>query len=164
MMYTNLTSPLGEVTVTAENGALTGFWFVGQKYYPEITDLWIKKPENKVFTELDKWLTRYFDGENTPFPLRVEPKGTAFQKAVWHELSLIPYGSVTTYGKIALKSGGSKGYSQAVGTAVGHNPISVIIPCHRVVGTGGELTGYAGGFERKKALLKLEGADIESIL
>lgn len=164
MMYTNLTSPLGEVTVTAENGALTGFWFVGQKYYPEITDLWIKKPENKVFTELDKWLTRYFEGENTPFPLRVEPKGTAFQKDVWHELSLIPYGSVMTYGKIALKIGGSKGYSQAVGTAVGHNPISVIIPCHRVVGTGGELTGYAGGLERKKALLKLEGANIESVL
>lgn len=163
MIYTSLTCPLGEVTVTAESGALTGFWFVGQKYYPERTGLWAYEPLNKVFTELDRWLKGYFNGENNPFPLRVEPKGTAFQKAVWHELLLIPYGSVTTYGEIAVKIGGSKGYSQAVGTAVGHNPISVIIPCHRVVGSSGELTGYAGGLDRKKALLKLEGTDVKSL-
>ncbi len=164
MIYTNLTSPLGEVTATAKDGALTGFWFIGQKYYPQITELWKDEPENKVFKELDTWLKEYFKGSKTHFPLKVKPKGTDFQKAVWQELLLVPYGGLTTYGKIAIKLGGSKGYSQAVGTAVGHNPISVIIPCHRVVGTSGSLTGYAGGLERKKVLLNLEGADIKSVL
>lgn len=164
MIYTNLKSPLGEITAAAEGDALTGLWFVGQKYYPPKTDAWDYAPEHPVFIKLSHWLERYFEGEkNIPLP-GLEPKGTSFQKAVWELLLEIPYGSVTTYGEIAKKLAKSRGLlsmsAQAVGGAVGHNPISILIPCHRVVGTGGSLTGYAGGLDKKKALLHIEGADL----
>lgn len=163
MIYTNLKSPLGEITASAENDALTGLWFVGQKYYPSDKDTWTYDPDHPIFIKLNQWLEDYFAGKRTITPPDLKPKGTAFQKAVWEILLNIPYGHVTTYGEIAKKIANSKGLpsmsAQAVGGAVGHNPISILIPCHRVVGTNGSLTGYAGGLEKKKALLHLEKAD-----
>jgi methylated-DNA-[protein]-cysteine S-methyltransferase len=160
MIYTSLKSPLGEITASAENDALTGLWFIGQKYYPADRDTWTYDPKHPIFIELHQWLEDYFaGGRNIDLP-KLGPKGTAFQKTVWEILLEIPYGSITTYGEIAKRIANSKGlYSmsaQAVGGAVGHNPISILIPCHRVVGADGSLTGYAGGLDKKKALLHIE--------
>nr|HPO46281.1 methylated-DNA--[protein]-cysteine S-methyltransferase [Spirochaetota bacterium] len=145
MIYTNLESPLGAIIASSENDAITGLWFVGQKYFPEGMDKWEYRPDRRVFKELYRWLDDYFAGKNIlPMP-KLAPKGTAFQKAVWNMLLKIPYGQLTTYGKIA--EGMPKGFlptsARAVGGAVGHNPISILIPCHRVVGSNGSLTGYA---------------------
>lgn len=161
MTYTaGINTPLGAMTASAEGDALTGLWFIGQKYYPSETVTWVSEPDHTVFKLLRKWLADYFSGsENTPLP-NIEPKGTAFQKAVWDILLGIPYGRIATYGEISKKLAASQGLSsmsaQAVGGAVGHNPISILIPCHRVVGANGSLTGYAGGLARKEALLRLE--------
>jgi methylated-DNA-[protein]-cysteine S-methyltransferase len=162
------------MTAAAEEGALTGLWFTGQKYYPRAGG-WTSEPGYPVFEALRKWLAAYFSGQ-TPPPwenrrllgggvfagaLRLNPRGTVFQQAVWDILLAIPYGQVSTYGAIAKQLAAARGVSamsaQAVGGAVGHNPVSILIPCHRVVGSTGNLTGYAGGLDRKKALLQLEG-------
>jgi methylated-DNA-[protein]-cysteine S-methyltransferase len=155
------------MTAAAEDDALTGLWFVGQKYYPARTDTWISRPEQPVFEKLRIWLGDYFEGKKPPANfslnpggLRINPQGTAFQKSVWEILLQIPCGEVTTYGEIAKQLARKQGITsmsaQAVGGAVGHNPISLVIPCHRVVGTSGSLTGYAGGLDKKKYLLELE--------
>ncbi|MDR1946855.1 MAG: methylated-DNA--[protein]-cysteine S-methyltransferase [Desulfovibrio sp.] len=169
MIYTcSLDTPLGKGAATAENGSLTKFWFVGQKYCPIGVDARAHTPEYPVFDSLRTWLAAYFGGENPVWDLPLAPAGTPFQKAVWEILLLIPYGKVTTYGTVAQRTArgksGSPLLARAVGGAVGHNPIAVIIPCHRVVGSTGSLTGYAGGIDRKKALLQLEQADFGSIL
>jgi methylated-DNA-[protein]-cysteine S-methyltransferase len=168
-IYTcTIDTPLGSMTAAAEDEALTGLWFAGQKYYPAGTAAWIDKPELPVFEKLRAWLEDYFEGKKPrvnfplePSGLRINPQGTAFQKSVWEILLQIPYGKVSTYGEIAEqlahKQGVASMSAQAVGGAVGHNPISVLIPCHRVVGADGSLTGYAGGLDKKKYLLKLEG-------
>ncbi|SHH66084.1 methylated-DNA-[protein]-cysteine S-methyltransferase [Sporobacter termitidis DSM 10068] len=153
-------TPLGPVRASAEQDALTGLWFVGQKYYPSGTDAWADAPDAPVFNTLREWLADYFSGgRHAPLPA-LAPKGTAFQKAVWDILLQIPYGRVTTYGEIAKQLAAARRLpsmsAQAVGGAVGHNPISILIPCHRVVGADGSLTGYAGGLEKKTALLQLE--------
>ncbi len=165
MIYTSIiNTPLGAMTASAEGGALTGLWFIGQKYYPSETGTWVNEPNHTVFEILRTWLANYFSGSGcAPLP-DLAPKGTPFQKAVWEILLKIPCGRVTTYGEIAKKLAASRGLSsmsaQAVGGAVGHNPVSILIPCHRVVGADGSLTGYAGGLDKKKALLQLEQADI----
>jgi methylated-DNA-[protein]-cysteine S-methyltransferase len=155
-IYTcSIETPLGPVTAAAEDGALTGLWFAGQKYFPSGTDSWTGKPEQPVFAVLRSWLGAYFEGKNPPIAFPLNPHGSAFQKSVWEILLQIPYGEVTTYGKIAKQL--SCKSAQAVGGAVGHNPVSLVIPCHRVVGANGHLTGYAGGIDKKEYLLKLEG-------
>lgn len=165
MTYTcTIDTPLGAVTASAQDGALTGLWFIGQKYYPADMDTWICDPEYPVFKELRVWLSDYFSGKNPVPCIRLEPCGTAFQKSVWDILLQIPMGKVSTYGQIAKKLALNRSLTsmsaQAVGGAVGHNPISILIPCHRVVGSDGSLTGYAGGLDKKKALLQLEHADL----
>jgi methylated-DNA-[protein]-cysteine S-methyltransferase len=164
-------TPLGAMTASAEDDALTGLWFIGQKYYPETLG-WTDKPDYPPFASLRVWLEIYFTGKSPPpiegrLPargagdLRLNPKGTLFQKAVWEQLLAIPYGKSSAYGEIAKKIAADRDLSsmsaQAVGGAVGHNPISILIPCHRVLGAGGSLTGYAGGLDKKKALLRVEG-------
>ena len=153
-------TPLGAATVSAVDGALTGLWFTGQKYYPANTDTWVNEPNYPVFERLRAWLSDYFSGINRPSGLRLEPRGTLFQKEVWKILLKIPYGEITTYGEIAREIAVSRNIpsmsAQAVGGAVGHNPISILIPCHRVVGANRSLTGYAGGLEKKEFLLRLE--------
>jgi methylated-DNA-[protein]-cysteine S-methyltransferase len=154
-------TPLGSMAAAAEDEALTGLWFTGQKYYPAETAAWIDKPELPVFEKLRSWLGDYFEGKKPRVNFPLNPQGTAFQKSVWEILLQIPCGKVSTYGEIAeqlaRKQGAASMSAQAVGGAVGHNPISVLIPCHRVVGADGSLTGYAGGLDKKKYLLKLEG-------
>lgn len=149
----------------ASNGnALTGLWFDGQKYFAEGLAETAAAKTLPVFDETVRWLDIYFGGRRPDFtpPLNLE-KGTAFRKEVWQLLLQIPYGETITYGELAAQLAAHNGLkrmsAQAVGGAVGHNPISIIVPCHRVVGTGSSLTGYAGGLVKKLALLKLEGID-----
>lgn len=161
MIYTaKYISPMGEMLLSADGAALTGLWFTGQKYFPhDFEDP--SEGENEIITSAKSWLDRYFAGKApSPKELFLNPRGSEFRRQVWELLLEIPYGHVTTYGELAKtlakKRGVTKMSAQAVGGAVGHNPISIIIPCHRVVGSGGSLTGYAGGLDKKLALLTLE--------
>lgn len=170
MFYvTTCASPVGELTLASDGENLAGLWIQGQKYFGDtIPDTMTKKDDLPLFYAAKDWLDRYFSGEKpeiSELPLR--PIGGAFRQSVWRILCQIPYGEVTTYGaiakKIAEQSGRKTMSSQAVGCAVGHNPISIIIPCHRVVGSGGSLTGYAGGIAKKIKLLELEGVDLSRL-
>lgn len=149
-------SPLGEILLAEEAGALCGLWFRGQKY--EGMGLPAPGPAEDAETlrRARRWLERYFAGERPERDFALAPRGTAFQRAVWQALLELPYGKTTSYGALAATLGCRS--ARAVGAAVGRNPVSLIIPCHRVLGADGELTGYAGGLERKRALLALEGA------
>ena len=153
-------SPLGSITAASDGTALTGLWFDGQKYYAKGLDREHAEKTLPVFDQARRWLDTYFSGSIPAFTPPIRMKGTAFQKAVWEILLTIPYGSTMTYGEIAVRIAAQRGTArmsaQAVGGAVGHNAISLIIPCHRVIGADGSLTGYAGGIERKAKLLALE--------
>ena len=155
-------SPIGTILLAADEIGLTGLWFEGQKYYALYLEKENEEKELPVFELAKKWLDIYFSGKEPKFKIPLHFTGTDFQNEVWEILYAIPYGQTMTYGEIAkvlAKKRGTKQMSaQAVGGAVGHNEISVIVPCHRVVGTNGSLTGYAGGIDKKIALLKLEGA------
>lgn len=156
-------SPLGPMTMSSDGERLTGLWFDGQKYYPEAGLPACEAQALPLFDQTRAWLDRYFAGENPgPVPpLRLE--GSPFRLAVWRLLQQIPRGEVVTYKAIARQlereRGGGRVSAQAVGGAVGHNPVSIVVPCHRVLGCDGSLTGYAGGVERKAALLRLEGVE-----
>ena len=160
MIYTaHYTSPLGGITLTSDGIALTGLYFDGETGCP-LCDAAYKK-NLPVFGEAMRWLDLYFAGKEPDFMPVLNPTGTAFQMLVWAILQTIPYGGTTTYGAIAKrleKSTGKRMSAQAVGGAVGRNPISIIVPCHRVIGANGSLTGYAGGLDKKEYLLELEGA------
>ena len=165
MIYTcTVETPLGAMTAAAENEALIGLWFIGQKYYPTTTARWVWEPDYPVFTALRRRLSRYFSGRDGGQDLPLAPHGSPFRKAVWDALARIPFGQTVTYGAIAREIARSQGLSamsaQAVGGAVGHNPLTILIPCHRVVGCNGRLTGYAGGLDKKEALLRLEGVEL----
>jgi methylated-DNA-[protein]-cysteine S-methyltransferase len=159
MIYTSaVDTPLGRMTASGEDGALIGLWFVGQKHYPR-TALWQDAPDYPVFEALRGWLKGYFAGEAPGQEPSLRPRGTPFQELVWELLRGLPRGETATYGGIAKQAAERRPASspRAVGNAVGRNPISILIPCHRVLGASGKLTGYAGGLERKRALLRLEG-------
>lgn len=162
MQYTTYKSPLGNILLAADEVGLTGLWFEGQKYFPNITNQNNIKNDLAVLEYAKKWLCIYFTGKEPDFKLPVHFTGTEFQNEVWHILCSIPYGKTMTYGEIANIIAQRRGLrhmsAQAVGNAVGHNKISVVVPCHRVVGANGSLTGYAGGIDKKAALLKLEKA------
>lgn len=167
---TSVSSPIGRITLASNGGSLVGLWIEGQKYHGDtIFEAMIEKDDMPVFYAARKWLDRYFSGENpAASELPLAPNGGAFRQGVWNILRQIPYGEITTYGdiakKMAIKMNRGSMSSQAVGGAVGHNPISIIIPCHRVVGSNGSLTGYAGGLDTKIKLLKLEGVDTTRLL
>ena len=155
-------SPLGKILLAADEVGLKGLWFENQKYFAAGMGENFCEERTPILTMGEKWLDVYFRGEKPDFFPPLHPAGSAFRQEVWKFLLTIPYGHTMTYGQIAeaIASRRGKGISaRAVGGAVGHNPISLIIPCHRVVGAGGCLTGYAGGLERKIALLKIEGID-----
>jgi len=151
---------LGEMIALAEQGNLCGLHFAGGKHAPECGEAWREDPDHPLFSALRGQLDSYFAGQLRVFDLPLAPRGTAFQMAVWVLLRRIPAGTTTTYGALARQLAGQREgrlpAAQAVGGAVGHNPIAIIIPCHRVVGADGSLTGYAGGLDRKAALLALE--------
>ena len=149
-------TPIGTMRAAAEAEALTGLWFVGQKYYPAWMDSRCDAPEYPVFEPLRNWLTDYFAGKCPKQTIPLSPQGTDFQQSVWELLMKIPQGQVVTYGEIAKQLNCKS--AQAVGGAVGHNPISILIPCHRVIGANGGITGYAGGVDKKQSLLKIEKA------
>jgi methylated-DNA-[protein]-cysteine S-methyltransferase len=158
---THYQSPIGSVTAAANDDALIGLWFDGQKYFPTGAEAWKHAPDYPVLAQLRVWLDAYFRGENKAFSGKLAPQGSEFRQEVWQILLRIPYGQTTSYGRIARQLAAAHGKrqmsAQAIGGAVGHNPISLVIPCHRVLGASGALTGYAGGIDRKEALLKLEG-------
>lgn len=158
MFFTDIPSPVGTLRLSSDGTALTGLWLKGQKYFAAGLDPRAEKaPELPVFQEAAIWLNGYFRSD-PPLPLpSLSPKGTAFQQAVWKRLLEIPYGQTATYGTLAAELGTSP---RAVGSAVGHNPISILIPCHRVTGSNGALTGYAAGIDTKYYLLTLEGVDL----
>ena len=168
MVFTcNYKSLLGDILLAADEVGLTGLWFEGQKYFANtLPDDQIPQ-ETEILTETKKWLDVYFSGEEPKFTPPLHPLGSEFRRAVWQILLQIPYGQTITYGEIAHKLSEMKNSSrmsaQAVGGAVGHNEISIIIPCHRVVGTNGSLTGYAGGLDKKISLLELEHADMSHL-
>lgn len=158
MQYTaSYQSPLGPITLAADGQALTGVWFDGQKYDKSGLDRECQEKDLPVFHQTKRWLDIYFSGQAPDFTPPIRFTGTDFQKEVGAILAAIPYGETWTYGDIARQLGLERMSARAVGGAVGHNRLSILVPCHRVVGTGGRLTGYAGGIDRKIALLKLEG-------
>lgn len=168
---TTFPSPLGEITLACDSngGNLVGLWLEGQKYHSDtLPEAMVENHDILIFHDTKKWLDRYFAGQNPPISeLSLAPIGGSFRQGVWNILCEIPYGEIITYGDIAKKMAVNMGKetmsSQAVGGAVGHNPISIIIPCHRVVGSNGSLTGYAGGIHLKIKLLELEGADMSGL-
>ena len=153
-------SPLGGITLASDGTHLVGLWFDGQMYFARGLAKEHEEKNLPIFAETERWLAMYFSGKRPGFTPSILLRGTPFQKEVWDILLTIPYGQTMTYGETAAqivkKKGIKKMSAQAVGGAVGHNPITLIVPCHRVVGANGNLTGYAGGVERKKWLLELE--------
>ena len=154
-------SPLGEMLLACDEEGLTGVWFVGQKYFAAGLHENAAEREHEHLLSAAKWLDIYFSGQCPDFLPKIHIEASGFRTAVWEELLLIPYGETRTYGEIALLAARRLGKetmsAQAVGGAVGHNRISVIVPCHRVLASDGSLTGYAGGLDKKLALLRLEG-------
>ena len=154
-------SPLGEMTAVSDGIHLTALTFCGQKYYEKEVPSDAVSGHLPVFDEVKEWLTIYFEGHKPDFMPSVKLSGSEFQQDVWEILRRIPYGKTVTYGDIAKEIAAKRGIrtmsAQAVGGAVGHNPVAILVPCHRVVGKNGNLTGYAGGIERKMKLLECEG-------
>ncbi len=168
MQYTSrYASPLGSILLAADDIGLVGLWFEGQKYFAHGLAKTHEEKELPLFAKVKRWLDIYFSGQQPQFTVPLHFIGTAFQKEVWELLCTIPYGQTTTYGAIAKQLAAKRGLpqmsAQAVGGAVGHNKISIIVPCHRVVGKNGSLTGYAGGIDKKTALLRLEQADMRTL-
>ncbi len=162
-MTTHL-SPVGRLTLASSGESLNGLWIEGQKYFGQSVGEMTNRDDIPIFHRTKRWLNRYFAGEKPDIcELPLEPIGSAFRQMIWRFLCEIPYGRVTTYGEIAKKAAEQLHREhmsgQAVGGAVGHNPISIIIPCHRVVGANGSLTGYAAGVDVKIKLLEIEGTD-----
>lgn len=163
---TKLASPLGPLSLASDGEAVTGLWLEGQKYFAAgLENETQERADLPVFRQTEVWLNAYFEKRDLPSLPSLAPRGSEFRRRVWKLLLEIPFGKTTTYGALTerLKAVGVPAAPQAVGGAVGHNPISILIPCHRVVGTGGSLTGYAGGLEKKRFLLELEGADLSGL-
>lgn len=155
--YKWLESPVGELLLTSDGRSLTGLYLKGQKHFPTITADWQEAPEACPFLQATQQLREYFSHQRQHFDLPLSPEGTDFQQQVWQQLSTIPFGETISYGTIA-RALGQPTASRAVGAANGRNPISIIVPCHRVVAANGNLTGYAGGTDRKQWLLEHEKA------
>jgi methylated-DNA-[protein]-cysteine S-methyltransferase len=158
----SIASPVGMLTLASDGESISGLWIEGQRYFKRTLEDDVLEQNLPVFDAVKKWLAVYFSGLEPDFMPPLKPRGTPFQRAIWDALSRIPYGTTTTYGELAedyeTKNKGKGTSPRAVGGAVGHNPISILIPCHRVLGKNGGLTGYAGGLDRKLELLRLEGA------
>ena len=155
--YARLMTPLGTLIATAVGGALTGLYYEGGRHAPSVAREWKEDSSAAVFTECARQIGEYLEGRRKSFDLPVAPEGSEFQRRVWIEIARIPFGETITYAELALRAG-APGSARAAGAATGRNPLSIVVPCHRVIGSDGSLTGYAGGLERKTKLLELEGA------
>ena len=155
--YARIATPLGTLLATAAGGMLTGLYYEGQPHAPAIRADWIEDACAAPIAECAKQLLEYLDGERKSFDLPTLPEGSDFQRRVWIEIAKIPYGETITYTQLAERAG-APGSARAAGAATGRNPISIVVPCHRVVGSDGSLTGYAGGVPRKAKLLEIEHA------
>jgi methylated-DNA-[protein]-cysteine S-methyltransferase len=156
MRYTaTYQSPLGEMLVISTADALVGLHFIGQKYFPRVDAAWKEDPNVAPIRETIKQLDEYFAGERDRFDVPLGPYGTSYQHAIWNAISTVRYGETITYGELARRAGHPQD-ARAAGAATGQNPIGIIVPCHRIIGANGKLTGYAGGLDKKRALLALE--------
>jgi methylated-DNA-[protein]-cysteine S-methyltransferase len=159
---TNIESPVGILTVSSDGENILGLWLEGQKYFARTLGKCVVEQNLPLFESVRIWLDSYFSGKVPDFMPPLKPQGSAFQQSIWAILSKIPYGKTVSYGEIARKYNAKNPEkhtsARAVGGAVGHNPISILIPCHRVLGAGGNLTGYAGGVDKKIQLLQVEGS------
>ena len=159
-VYTTMESPVGELLLIGRPSsggvALTSVTMAGQRYAPEVRDGWRRDPV--AFAEVTRQLTEYFAGERRVFSLDLAPRGTEFQQRIWQALDSVQYGTTITYGQLAAQLGVPRDRIQGLGAAIGANPLAIIRPCHRVIGSDGSMRGYAGGVERKQQLLAHEGA------
>ena len=159
-------SPIGDLTLLSTCQGLCGVWFEGQKYYMDGAAPGIPGMDDPILTAAARWLDIYFTGDDPGAPPPLDLRGSEYRKLIWDILLTIPYGSTATYGDVAREAerrSGRHTWARAVGGAVGHNPVSIIVPCHRVVGAGGSLTGYAGGLQRKEYLLRLEHTSQQNV-
>ena len=154
-------SPYGRILLVASDEGLSGVYFDGQKHHPQLEAAWRHDAHHALLRQAKGELAEYFRGERKRFETALAPEGTPFQCRVWRAISTVDFGATLTYGELARRAG-SRGSARAVGAATGRNPIGIIVPCHRILGSNGSLTGYAGGMEKKRALLELEGARAES--
>ena len=152
-------SPQGQILLAASDAGIAGVYFQGQKYFPKDDAQWCRDGNNEFLRQARRELAEYFAGRRKRFDVALDPAGTPFQKAVWRAISGVPYGETISYGELARRAGAA-GRARAAGAATGRNPIGIIVPCHRIVGADGSLTGYAGGLARKRALLALEAGEI----
>lgn len=158
--YDTLESPWGGMLIAASEKGVTGVYFDRQKYHPKRGKEWQHAPENKHLQKAKKQLAEYFKGKRRAFDLELDPAGSPFQKRVWKAIAAVPYGETISYGELARRCGFPEG-ARAAGAATGRNPIGIVVPCHRIVGSNGKLTGYAGGLDKKRALLALETGERE---
>lgn len=167
LYYKKISSSLGEITLRSDGQFLTGLWFANDKHYGDKDIQDAQNAELPIFALAEKWLAEYFAGCKPKVKVPLQFTGTDFQKCVWKILQNIPYGRLVTYGDIACEIAAQRGLArmsaQAVGGAVGRNPLCIIVPCHRVIGADGSLTGYGGGMRRKVRLLELEKADMSKL-
>jgi methylated-DNA-[protein]-cysteine S-methyltransferase len=154
LAYDHYQSPQGPMIITATSKGLAGVYFKGQKHFPPQRD-WRRDARNAVVRQAKRELAQYFAGRRTRFSVALDPQGTAFQRSVWKQIAKVGFGKTLTYGELARRAG-HPGSARAAGAATGRNPIGIIVPCHRIMGADGSLTGYAGGLGRKRALLALE--------
>ena len=155
--FKRFTTPLGPVLATANERGISGIYFVGQRYEIDIGRDWREDGDDPVLSECARQLGEYFAGMRREFDLPLAAAGSGFQRSVWREIARIPFGETVSYAELARRAGAA-GSARAAGAATGRNPLSVVVPCHRVIGSDGSLTGYAGGLERKTRLLEIEGA------
>jgi methylated-DNA-[protein]-cysteine S-methyltransferase len=158
-VYDLYESPQGEILLAATGAGLSGVYFSGQKYFPEREPEWRRDGQNALLRQAKQELAEYFAGVRRDFEVALDPSGTPFQRAIWKAISGVAYGETISYGELARRAGAA-GRARAAGAATGRNPIGIIVPCHRIVGANGSLTGYAGGLERKRALLALEAGEL----
>jgi len=158
--YDTFDSPWGGMLIAASDQGVSGIYFSRQKYYPKRGKEWQHAPGNAHLKRAKKQLGEYFAGKRKHFDLELDPAGSPFQKHVWKAIAGVPYGETISYGELARRAGFPEG-ARAAGAATGRNPISIVVPCHRIVGSNGKLTGYAGGLDKKRALLALESGERE---
>jgi len=161
--FTTWTAPLGTLVIAASARGLAGAWFDAQKHFAGPATAWRRDDDHPVLEEAIRQLAGYFAGTRQEFDLPCDPAGTPFQKAVWRAIATVRYGELLTYATLAARAG-APGAARAAGAATGRNPLSIIVPCHRVVGSSGALTGYAGGLDRKRSLLRIESDRVDRAL